>query len=175
MRYVTPQFDPMFTFTGSPKLIYYTDGPRLAWFSATTPSTDMGVVNAGSAFDESGKTIEMPSDVTAWIKARRDLDIVSTTPVALGTINGTLIHAKVHPDAHANGGGAVALFCPGPVAKCHFEEGGSLGYAPGNHVLLLVTSVAGTPVVAAATAPETSWALVGPDAEAFLRSIEFPS
>jgi hypothetical protein len=174
VRYVTPRIDPLFTFTGSSKLLFLADGPRYAWFGATTPRTEMGVVAAGSAFDETGATIEIPSDITAWLEDRSDLDIVSTTPVELGATSGTLIEAKVHPDAHANGGGAVNLFCPGPVDRCQFEEGGSLGYVPGNHLLLLVTSVGDKPVVAAATAPEVSWPQIGSDAEAFLRSFEFP-
>jgi hypothetical protein len=175
VRYVAPDFEPMFTFTGSPKLIYGLDGARHAFFGATTPSTDLGVVDAGSAFDESGKTIEVPSDVTAWIHARTDLDVLSTTPVELGTTSATLIEAKVHADAHTNAAGAINLFCPGAVDKCDFEEGGSIGYIPGNHVLVMVAPVAGKAVVAMATAPETSWTIVGGDAEAFLRSFQFPS
>lgn len=175
VRYVPPDFEPMFTFTGGPKLIYYVDGARHVFFGATTPSTDMGVVDAGSAFDESGKTIEIPADVPAWVRARSDLDVLSTTPVELGTVNATLIEAKVHADAHTNAGGAINLFCPGPVEKCDFEEGGSIGYVPGSHLLVLIAPVAGKTIVGMATAPEASWAIVGPDAEAFLRSFQFPS
>ena len=175
VRYVAPDFEPMFTFTGSPKLIYLVDGPRHAFFSATTQSTDLGVVNAGSAFDERGTTIELPSDIPAWIRGRSDLDVLSTTPVELGAISATLIEAKVHADAHTNGAGAINVFCPGAIDKCDYEEGGSVGYIPGNHVLLLVAPVAGTTVVGVATAPEASWTLIGADAEAFMRSVEFPS
>lgn len=175
VRYVAPDFAPLFTFTGSPKLIYYVDGPRHAFFGATTPSTDLGVVDAGSAFDESGKTIELPTDVIAWIRARSDLDVLSTTPVELGATSATLIDAKVHSDAHTNAGGATNLFCPGAVDKCDFEEGGSIGYLPDYHLLVMVAPVGGKTVVAMATAPESSWTLMGADAEAFFRSIEFPS
>lgn len=175
VRYVAPDFEPLFTFTGSPKLIYYVDGPRHAFFGGTTPSTDLGVVDAGSAFDESGKTIELPTDVTAWVSARTDLDVVSTTPVELGATKATVIEAKVHSDAHTNAAGAINLFCPGAVDKCDFEEGGSIGYVPGNHVLVMVVPIAGKTVIAMATAPEASWSLIGADAQAFLRSMEFPS
>lgn len=174
VRYVTSRFDPPFTFAGSPKLVFLVDGPRYAWFSATTQATDLGVVAPGSAFDETGATVALPPDIVAWLQARSDLDVVSTIPVELGSGTGTIVEAKVHADAHVNEGGAVNLFCPGPVANCAFEEGGSLGYAAGNHLLVLVTSAPGTPIVAAATAPEASWAEIAGDAEAFLRSIEFP-
>jgi hypothetical protein len=175
VRYVLPRMEPAFTFTGSSKLVFLADGPRFAWFSATTPSTDLGVVTAGSAFDETGTTIDLPADLVAWLKGRSDLDVVSTTPIELGATSAILVEAKVHRDAHANAGGAVNLFCPGPKDKCHFEDGGSLGYIPGNDLLVLVTSTGDTPVVAAATAPESSWTEIRADAEAFLRSLEFPS
>ena len=175
VNYVLADFEQPFKLSGSPQLLFLADGPRYAWFGATSSGSELSALAPGSAFDENGTTVELPTDLVAWIEARTDLDVTSTTPVELGSASGTLIEATVHADAHVNGGGAVNLFCPGPVARCFFEEGGSLGYQPGDHLLLLVTSVKGTPVVAHAAVPPAEWDRLRTDIDAFLRSIEFPA
>ena len=173
VRYVMPTFAPAFTFEGSASIRFGLDGERhafLEWVSSRL--TVLGAVRPECVFDETGAVEAVPADLVAWLEERTDITVISTTPVTLGAAEGTLIEATVHEDAFANRGAAINVFCPG--VPCDFEEGGSIGYAPGDHVLLLVTIVDGEPVTAITAGPAASWVAQGPTLDAFLRSFAFP-
>lgn len=173
IQYVLPTFEPVFTFEGSADLWLGATGARYAWIDwVGSGSTTLGVVRAARVFDETGTSGAMPADIVGWLGDRSDLTILATTPVTLGATEGTLIEATVDPGAFANQGRAINVFCTGE--PCRFEDGGSLGYAPGDHVLILVAIVGGTPVAAITATPAADWAARAPTLEAFLRSFNFP-
>lgn len=171
--YVLSRFEPVFTYAGLEGMLFAQEGPTHAWFvHGTSFAINAGVVQVGKVFDEAGATLDPPADLAAWVQARTDLTVTATTTVTLGTAEGTLIEATVADDAFTNGGGAINVFCP--ASTCAFEQGGSMGYAPGDRVLILVTAVDGLPVAAMGTAPEADWATYGARFDAWLRSFDFP-
>ncbi|HZM74059.1 MAG TPA: hypothetical protein VFC71_11860 [Candidatus Polarisedimenticolia bacterium] len=174
VRYVFPDFEPAFTFTGSASITFGIDGPPFAFLehSAATFAA-LGVVRPSAVFAEGGTVEVVPADIVTWLQGRSDLVISSITPVTLGSASGTLLEGTVPLDAFHNAGNAINVFCPNATG-CNFESGGSIGYAPGDHVLILVTEVDGQPVTAIATGPESAWATMGVDGDAFLRSFDFP-
>ena len=172
--YVLAAFEPTFTFVGIEDMFVGRDRPDHAFLiHATSQKVNAGVVRPGTVFDETGAGEAVPEDLAAWVEARTDLSISSSTPVTLGAVEGTLIEATVADDAFQNSGGAVNVFCPG-TSGCDFQSGGSIGWARGDHVLILVTSADGEPVAAIGTAPEADWATSGPAFDAWLRSFDFP-
>jgi hypothetical protein len=172
--YVLPTFEPAFSFEGGASVVFAVDGQRYAWFvHPTSAKINAGVVQPGMVFADGGSAEALPADIVAWLQARDDLTITSVTPVTLGSVEGSLLEGSVAQDAFQNSGGAINVFCPGP-ASCDFQSGGSLGYARGDHVLILVATVGGLPVTAIASAPETDWATEGAALEAMLRSFAFP-
>jgi hypothetical protein len=174
VRYVLADFEPPFSFTGS-GLKFGVDGRGYAWFEdVTSPTAVVGVVQPRTAFAEGGVSQPVPTDIVSWLQGRGDLVISSTTPLTLGTVGGTLLEGTVRADAVTNSGNAVNVLCP-DATGCNFERGGSLGYAPGDHVLILVATVHGLPVVASASAPEAEWPALRADLDRFLRSFVFPA
>lgn len=174
VTYVMSDFEPAFTFGGGTGLLFAVDGTNYAWFvHPTSQAINAGVVQPGSVFADGGAAEAVPDDIVAWLQSRDDLTISSVSPVTLGSVEGSLVEGTVARDAFENTGGAINVFCP-DATGCDFQSGGSLGYAQGDHVLILVTSVGGLPVTAMATAPEADWATVGADFDAFLRSFDFP-
>lgn len=172
VRYVLPDFEPAFSFTGS-NILFGIDGQAFAWFEhVASPATGLGVIQPRTAFAEGGATEPVPADIVGWFQERGDLVISSVTAVTLGSVEGTLLEGTVPGDAFSNAGGAINVLCPNATG-CNYESGGSIGYEPGHHVLILVTIVAGTPVTAMATAPEAAWPDIGADLDAFLRSFRF--
>ena len=175
VTYVLKEFEPPFTFVGDPAIKFGIDGPRYAWLEIRgKPLSPLGIVQPVSVFQESTVNEALPPDIVAWLKARTDLTVLSETPITLGSANGTLLDGTVPEDAFHNEGGAINLFCP-ETAGCAYQAGGSLGYAPGDHVLIIVATVGDLPIVAMATMPEAEWATDGPTVDAFLRSFDFPA
>lgn len=172
--YVLPEFEPPFAFGGGANLIFAIDGPGYAWFvHPTSQKINAGVVQPKFVFADGGVPEAAPADIVAWLQARNDLEVSTVTPVTLGSVEGTLLEGTVAGDAVQNTSGAINIFCP-QTSGCDFESGGSLGYARGDHVLILVTSVDGLPVTAIASAPEADWATQGASLEAWVRSFDFP-
>jgi hypothetical protein len=172
--YVLTSFEPPFTFVGIADMFVGRDRPDHAFvIHATSEKINAGVVRPGTVFSETGAATAVPENLVAWVQARTDLTILSSTPVALGSADGTLIEASVADDANQNAGAAVNVFCPGTLG-CNFESGGSIGWARGDRVLVLVTSIGGEPVAAIGTAAEADWTDYGPAFEAWLRSFDFP-
>ena len=175
ITYALRSFDPPFTFSGSAHVILTQDGASSVRFDVTPyPGGAIAVVRAQAVFDETGTVAAVPVDLAAWLQARTDLMIVSTRQVELGSVSGTLIDATVKPDAHANGDGLIRIACGDPLASCDFRSGEPPAYVRGAHAFILVATVGGQPVVAVGSTNPTRWASIGPEIDAFFRSIRFP-
>lgn len=172
--YVMKDFEPAFTFTGVDGILFGLDNQSFAWLDhADSARAAMGIVVAGSVFDETGTFRALPDDLEAWFRARTDVDITASSPIQLGSVSGILIEGTLLPTAHPNGAGYTNIFCPAQV-RCDFESGGSMGYEPGNRFEVVLATVDGKPIVATGTASEAEWPTIGADFDAFLRSMSFP-
>jgi hypothetical protein len=139
------------------------------------------VIRPQAVIDETGVVSALPNDLVAWFQERGDLTIISTTPIELGSVKGTLIEATVKAHAHTNRGGAIPVACAGPITSCHHEDDDVAGAAPSltlgqdEHALILVVTVAGDPIVVTAGTPPRTWDINKAELDAFLRSIRFPN
>ena len=83
-------------FVGIEDMFVGRDRPDHAFLiHATSQKVNAGVVRPGTVFNETGAGEAVPDDLAAWVEARTDLRISSSTPVTLGAVQGTLIEATV--------------------------------------------------------------------------------
>ena len=172
--YVMRDFEPAFTFSGVDGILFGIDNQSYAWLEhATSARAALGVVVAGSVFDETGTFRALPDDLEAWFRARSDVDITASSPIQLGSVTGALIEGSLRSTAHPNSAGYTNIFCPAQV-RCDFESGGSMGSEPASRFEMVLATVNGKAVVAMGTASATEWPTIGADFDAFLRSMNFP-
>jgi len=136
------------------------------------------VIRPQAVFDENGGVAPLPPDVGTWFTERPDLTIVSSEPIELGTASGILVEATV-ADAQTNRAGAIPIACTGPLARCHYqfddpEAAQVLDVIHSEHLLILVATVGGDPIVVTAGTPPRTWDMDRADLDALLRSIRFP-
>ena len=188
--YTTLSFEPAFTIAGVDGWQIplpapgagRVEGPGHAYFFGRQPSGDpylipaLAVIRPSQVITEGGSsTQQAPTDLLAWLQARRDLSLGTPFQVRIGGLTGTAVEGTVRKGAATNSVGAINMICSSDNTTCGWTNGEEVGVGPVERIRFVVLDVRGQTILLLASDDARAWNTDLPTRERLMRSVTFPS